>query len=332
MHLVRAASIVQEQASSVRQPTPRVSSPRQPEPLPLTILRAVLALQCIGLLGAYYLVPFEIESDVYGVLFFDWHFPEAVAQTVDDGGVLLAGFGGMMLVVLAWLRFAAVASPPSSERGMRRQLRLAGWLERSSACWLFVWFLAMAAAHQLRGGPYAPLALGEHAVRFLAPVALWLCIPAADPQAFPARWNRRAEPILRIAAAATFAVHGYKAIQGYGPFLDLILLSDLRWSAGAVSEQVATIGLQVVGWIDLLVAALIMTPWWPAAALYMTAWGLLTAASRMTAMGPWHWPATLLRAANGGVPLILVACWWCRSRATPRCLDVFSEPSDSHAG
>jgi hypothetical protein len=306
-------------------------APRQKEPLPLTLLRLVLALQCIGLLAAYYLVSFEIESNVYELLYFDWHYPEAVAQGVDDGGVLLAGFCGIMLVVFGWLRFAAVASPPPSERALRRQLRLAGWLERTAACWLFVWFLAIAAAHQIRGGPYAQLALGEHAVRFLAPVAFWLCIPSAKAETFPGRWNRHAEPILRLAAAATFAVHGYKAIQGYGPFLDLILLSDLRWSTGAVSEQLATVCLQVIGWVDLVVAAVILTRWWPAAALYMTAWGLITAASRMTALGADYWPATILRAANGGVPLVLLASWWCRTRVTPRCVDVSSDSSDVHA-
>lgn len=278
--------------------------------IPAAVLRGVILLQCLGLFGIYYVGANETESDIFGLLYFDWGYPEPFAQTVDDAGTFAAMFSGVMIAALGCLRF--LQSPDSDRRppSLRRQIGWAGWLDRVSLLVLTTWFLALAVAHHIRGGPYAQLATGEHAVRFMAPLALLFCIPRARDNTLHDRWRPAANVLLRIAAAATFAVHGYKAVDGYGPFLDLILLSGLSWTSWQLSESVVTVALSVIGWIDLVVAAIVLTRWWRYAAVYMTIWGVITAASRMTALGVDYWPATLLRAANGGVPLVLVLSYW----------------------
>ncbi len=66
----------------------------------------------------------------------------------------------------------------------------------------------------------------------------------------------------------------------------------------------------VIGVLDLLVAFFLLTLQSRFAVGYMAAWGLVTASSRTTAFGFDAWPETLLRAANGGVPIAIMIYWW----------------------
>lgn len=269
------------------------------------ILRAVILLQCLGLLGIYYTGQNETESDIYGLLFFDLGLPEAFAQAVDDGGMLATAFCGALLAIMGWKLRRGDGPADRLGASPRRPARLASWIDCVSILLVTSWFLALALSHHWRGGPYARLALGEHAVRYFAPLALLFFIAPVGKVPCRDRWDNTATWMLRIAAAATFATHGFKAIGSYGQFVDLILLSDLRWTSWQISEQTATTALAVIGWVDLFFAAVILTRWWPPAAIYMTFWGMITALSRMTALGFEHWPSTLLRTANAGVPLAL---------------------------
>lgn len=303
-------------ASSKPKASSRVENSRHK--YPAAILRGVVLLQCFGLLGIYYLGRNEIESDVFGLLYFDMELPESVAQAVDDAGVLTATFCGVLIALVGWIRTHLTANPDRSIAAHRKLTHWAEALDRISMMWVACWFLALALSHQWRGGPYAHLALGEHAVRYAAPLALLICIASVREASLRDRWSGAAKWILRVAAAATFATHGYKAIESYGQFLDLVLLTDLRWTNWQISEKTVNSLLTAIGWIDLLVAVVILTRWWPCAAVYMTLWGVITALSRMTAMGIDYWPSALLRAANGGVPMALFAGYWLCSRQAAR--------------
>jgi hypothetical protein len=161
----------------------------------------------------------------------------------------------------------------------------------------------MAATHLMRGDVYAELSFGEYAVRFVAPAGLLLLIwgvkfSSQQLIAF-AIW------LLAIGAAATFVVHGYKALKLHGPFIDLILLSDMRYFHLELTQSTTERWLLIIGWLDIAMAIILLATRWPIAALYMAAWGLITALSRMTAFGQMGWPETVIRSANWGVPLAI---------------------------
>ena len=117
---------------------------------------------------------------------------------------------------------------------------------------------------------------------------------------------------MRIAVALTFAGHGLYAIGFYpvpGHFVDMMIMSL------HVEESTAVGLLQWAGWIDLIIALLILVPFvYPYAALYAFAWGILTAIARVwsnyDATLPldslYQWvPETLVRLPNALVPLVV---------------------------
>ncbi|MFG0265712.1 MAG: hypothetical protein ACF8AM_11275, partial [Rhodopirellula sp. JB055] len=99
----------------------------------------------------------------------------------------------------------------------------------------------------------------------------------------------------------------------YAPFIDLILLSDMQWTEFGFRQASVERILVVIGILDILVALALLIFRSRAAAFYMVVWGLVTAASRMTALGMDAWPETWIRIANGGVPLAILIHWsWTR--------------------
>ena len=267
----------------------------------LFVLRAVVFLQCVGVAGRYWFAEFEVESNIYGLLFFDWSWPESVAQKIDDAGALACLFAGIVILL------------PSSFCPSIWVSR-AEWMQRFAAAFTTTWMLALAVTQMIRGGVFAELSLGEHAVRFTAPLALMILLGIRNSEngvsnsREPVGHNRLWMSVLvvRIAASATFAVHGYKAFQLHGPFADLVLLSDLNWTNFQIEQTSVEQILRVIGFIDLLVAGLLWGPLMRTAAFYMVIWGMLTAASRITSLGFAAWPETLIRSANWGCPLFLV--------------------------
>ena len=144
-----------------------------------------------------------------------------------------------------------------------------------------------------------------HAVRFVAPVVL-LAFGTGTGSYLKLEW------LLRIAIASTFIGHGLAAYWLKPGFVDLIvgtidtfLGSD--WRLAEEREKFALILLPWIGRIDFLLAALILIPFkrLRTVALWMAIWGFVTAVSRVTAFGWERWPDLMIRAANGGIPLLL---------------------------
>ncbi|MEZ6087214.1 MAG: hypothetical protein R3C05_04115 [Pirellulaceae bacterium] len=169
--------------------------------------------------------------------------------------------------------------------------------------------IVIALAHMARGDAYSQWALAEYAVRYAAPLAAAYLISIGsriyeDGKAFSFVMLG-----LAVATSATFVLHGYKALDQYGAFTDLILLSDQRIFQLGLSQAFAENTLYVIGAIDVGVGILLLATQWRGVALYMALWGAITAASRMTAFGWGAWPETFLRTANFGVPLVLALYW-----------------------
>jgi hypothetical protein len=252
----------------------------------IRVLRVVIALQCIGLAGMYWFSRFEVESDVYGILFFEYGWPEATAQLVDDFGVIACFIAGWVLLI-------------------------GRFLQRTSACFVAIWMLTLAITHSVRGGLYSELAFGEHAVRYAAPLASLLLTPSNGVTGSARIRRSMAIWLLLIATSATFAVHGYKAIGPSAQFVDLIVLTCTNlgvasWTGLEVQQSTVEQLLLLIGVLDLVVAGLLFLPRKRIPLIYMVIWGTVTAASRMTAMGLEAWPETLIRSANWGCPLALL--------------------------
>ena len=248
----------------------------------LRILRWVVTLECLGLGGRYLFSANEIESDIYGLLYFDHGWPETFAQGLDNLG--------------AWLTVAAGCVVCLAGR-----FRVCTRIQPAALICIAIWMLLIAVTQMMRDSVYPELALAEHAVRYAAPLAMFMLLRGQAVSSSVA--------LLVIAVAATFAAHGYKAIDCYGGFTDLILLSDASWTGFDPTQDSVETGLVTIGILDISVALGLLLFKSRFAALYMTVWGFITAASRITAMDLSVWPESLIRVANGGVPLAILVYW-----------------------
>ena len=220
-------------------------------------------------------------SAINSWLFMKAGLPESVASGIDRfGAALMVGVGISALV------------RPS------RVLLLAG----------ATWMLCVAFARWDNPGATADgLAPLSHAVRIGALLALALLSGQPDlerrPSAGLAGW------VLLLGTSLTFVGHGIEALQHSGPFVDLIIGTVKRWTGHRLSQASAEQLLTVIGLQDFILAALLLLRRWRWIAGWMAIWGLATALSRVTSMGLDSWHHSLLRLANGGVPLTLFLAW-----------------------
>lgn len=256
-------------------------------------LRFILTLQCLGIAGRYLWTNLEFESHIFEYLMFERGVAESLAQWLDDVGAYLCLAAGTVFTYRL---------PRNGKSPLR-------WCEFLAAGFVAVWCIADALAHTARGGVYSELTIGEVAVRFACPIALMLLI------GFPCKCKRTngisttARWILTLALSTTFIVHGYKAIQLHGQFCDLILLSAQRIFEMDLEQSSVESVLVVIGWIDILAAIALIFTRYKIIAVYMLLWGLITSASRLTALGSAAWPETVIRCANWGAVLVLVMMW-----------------------
>ena len=238
-------------------------------------LRVVVALQCLGAAWAATLH----MSPIGETLFFDLGVSEQAALFVEQLGIWL-----MIGSAAAVLAFRSRAVPALA----------AGW------------FILLAVLHTYRGGAaFTDWALGAHAVRYMAPAALAIMVkPIGD-----ARSVELAEALnwlLRAAVAATFIIHGLEAINQHPRFVDYLLVASNSLLGYDLAEPIARNMLYVIGTMDLTLAVLVLTKRkWRWVLLWMTFWGVVTACSRIVFAGWDKGHMTLIRAANGGLPLVL---------------------------
>lgn len=244
-------------------------------------LRIAVMLQCVGLWRIAFLDGTPIGTTLFMTL------------EVGEGPMLFVERGAAWLLVACGL--SVLARPTRLALGF-----IAGW------------FALVAVLTWYQGGQFgSEYAVVAHATRIFAPLALATLVwPGSDEE------NRRlwAERLLRFTVAATFTTHGVEAIQQHPVFIDYVITAfrriGFRMSEDATRSLLIAIGVQ-----DLFLAALVATRRWRSVALYMAFWGAVTAGSRMVHMGFPKWPATIVRAANAGVPLALVFLWRPRDSA-----------------
>lgn len=238
-------------------------------PLPARpVLAGVVVLMTVGSLARTW----GGHGPLFDALFVDAGMAEGRAE-------LAVSAGGVLVLVAALVAGAS--------RG--RSATIAALL-------VCLWMLAqsLAALHQEEVRPWWEPA--EHAVRFVAPLGLAFMGEAGYP--------RRAGPVLlRLAAAATFIGHGVAAWCHEAAFLDYLYRFFALLGSG-LGEGEARALLTAIGVLDVAVGvAVLVRPWSPALA-WMALWGVVTACARLLFPASEGWPETLVRAPNGGVPLV----------------------------
>ncbi len=206
------------------------------------------------------------------------------------------------------------------------------------ALWFFLWSWG---GFFRQDGRFWYIIPAAQAVRYLLPMALafaalrpiWARLRGTEA---PSQLGPTSLWILRIGIALTFLAHGFEAIAKNPNFEDYINLTAQLWLDWNPPQRLVRVSLISIGVIDVVVAVWILLQPNRWVALWMAFWGAITALSRMTSYGfddGLH--ETVLRAANGGVPLVLALLWWSpdRRRAStdaPNRSEIISRPK--HGG
>lgn len=148
----------------------------------------------------------------------------------------------------------------------------------------------------------------ELALQAFCPLLLWIGL----------RWGFRGGGFLwtaRVLAALTFVGHGLYAV-GHHPLPGSFVTMCLKILG--MSEDAAKLFLHAAGWLDFVVAVLVLLPWRRVvigAGIYMAAWGFVTALARVVShydpavkfrgIDPWL-VETLVRTSHWAIPLVIV--------------------------
>jgi len=269
-------------------------------------LRAIIAIQCAGAACAELLAPAEQQTALVAILVNDWGWTASAALSTSRcaaWSMLVAGMLVLCVPLFSVLERRLADTPLSL-------LPAAVW-QSPLLLIVIAWQLTTAAAAMLRGGPFSEWVIGSQAVRWGGPLVLLLLAPSMTSRGVSRARMTDMVALLRYTAAATFIAHGLKAVFLHRPFVDLLVHStrNLIWLDLSPLQTATT--LQCIGVLDIVAAMLLVLTRWRWAPLYMAAWGVITASSRMTAWGISAYPETLLRAANGGVALTVFLYWWC---------------------
>ncbi|TVP46670.1 MAG: metallophosphoesterase family protein [Gemmatimonadales bacterium] len=170
----------------------------------------------------------------------------------------------------------------------------------------YVLLEAWSAFHQ-GGDRFSEWTPAAHALRWVTPFALALLAAPVLASRVPASIRRAgAGWMLRLAVATVFVIHGLECLWGYPRFADLIIGSARGVLDVRVSEALALQVMQVIGIVDLAVAAAIVVRPWRTVLVWAAFWGGITALSRVLALGPGAYFEVLLRASHVLAPLALI--------------------------
>lgn len=183
----------------------------------------------------------------------------------------------------------------------------------TSLSFVFAYILAEAIArwHE-RGYGFAEWAVTAQAPRYLTPLAvIFLAFGIGRSDAAGRWWRLAGDGVLRLGLCVVFAVHGLEALRVHPEFVDLIISTAANLFDIRITERAATVMLQGIGVLDVMVAAAILFRPRPAVLWWAAFWGAITAFSRVTAYGSGGYPEVLVRTAHFTGPIAL----WLLARA-----------------
>lgn len=266
----------------------------RPRGLPVlkATLRVIVAVQCFG--AAAKILSMGVESPIAGFLIADLSWAEERARQFDQ----YAAYGLLASGALTLLR----------------------------PCWpvllpVGVWFAAASLVGVARSeGLPAVMAAVEQTSRIAAPFGLLLL--DFWPPSLKSHLGRTVACmwLLRLAVVATFAGLGIvgvmHSIHG-GDRLELLSVTADKVLGWEMADAEARSVLASLGGIEIGLAIALLADRSRPLLVVMICWGLTTAASWIVLLGPQAYCETLLRIADGGLPLVLLLYWSLSVRQPP---------------
>lgn len=233
------------------------------------ILRFTLLLHCVGLF-----MQLRSGSALEGTLFMEYGVEQATAKKIEN----------MVAMVFLFIGSVIFFRP--------RKILL---LTIS-----FLFFSTALLIQRQAGSPFTDWTVLAHAARIVAPVGLYLLIGKGS------RLPKITYFVLTFGLGITFITHGMEAIFLHPYFVDYLITSSHHLLGVDLSQQLAERILQTIGSLDILLGVLVLflkNKW---LLLWLAFWGMVTAFSRITALGWEMYPEVLSRAAHFGIPLALI--------------------------
>lgn len=170
---------------------------------------------------------------------------------------------------------------------------------------IFLYILFEAWAGYFQGGYiFSELTFGAQVLRYVAPLSVLVLatwpftnVLSDVKRTLVTSW------ILRIGIAVVFITHGAECLLGSSQFVDLIIGSGNNLLGIRASETTALQIMKVIGIVDIIVAIVVLIKPNKPILMWAIFWALITALSRMTALGIGAYTEVLMRASHVLGPL-----------------------------
>ncbi|MGK0236907.1 MAG: hypothetical protein ACI92G_000363 [Candidatus Pelagisphaera sp.] len=152
---------------------------------------------------------------------------------------------------------------------------------------------------------YPMLYWAEWSLRYSTPLIAILLFQMTDKGKL---WSIR---LMRLAIAMVFVGHGIKALYADPRFIDYLLVTFRRIGVKVSEDQAVTL-LLIIGTLDILLAAHLLFRKLDrnrGVLIWITAWGLITAFSRVTYGGIGNWHEVLIRSSHFLIPIALLVAY-----------------------
>ncbi|MDC1175115.1 hypothetical protein OAT67_06955 [Bacteriovoracaceae bacterium] len=166
-----------------------------------------------------------------------------------------------------------------------------------AAFFIFGWFLTLALTKTILHGSFGwEVAIFAYAARYCLPLCLYY---------FSIEKRELALKIAIFGVSSTFIAHGIEAMMLNPIFLDYMYdFSEVYLNIVPTQKYVET-GLFFIGMVDILVGAALIFSRNKNLVLYIAAWGLITALSRITYHGYAQWYEFFLRIPHFALPMFI---------------------------
>ena len=171
-------------------------------------------------------------------------------------------------------------------------------------------FLVAYMGYRMGGYHFSEYTLFAYFVRIITPLALLMALLLQNntlSQGQNTDWGRVLLRVMALSLAITFFTHGVEALGAHPFFVDMVIGSGINLLGVYIPEALAVKALFVIGCVDILTSLWIIIRPNIYVAIWMGAWGLITAFARITETGWMSYPEVLVRAPHYLVPMAIVA-------------------------